>query len=1138
MVHEGACVRPPAATIDEFRSAVQEDIRSQVHATHAMWYLNIKKFRYLNESYGHGMGDVVLDEFADYLGLRIACRGIRMRLGDDRFVVYISQDGYASEDATAAFESLYREFNTRISALGVEHPVDIAAGVYFLTPEDIESPDVDHIIDQANEAHRRAREQGGNHVIFFDYEYAEKQRRANIIENSLENAIAAGEIEVWMQPMIDFVNGEVVAAEVLARWNHAQLGSISPVEFIPVLERAGKISTLDRYIWNTACYVVHNRYMETGDPLVPFSVNVSRAEILDPMLPGYLEELQKHYELPVGTLRLEVTEGAYTERPDELIRVVAELRRRGFIVEMDDFGSGYSSLNMLRNMPVDVLKLDMGFLRKKDSSSQDAVILNSVIRMAHGLDIPVIAEGVETIEQAEMLKTMGCRLMQGYFFAKPMPVEQFFKLLKDTKTAKHTYKSSFGNDKVAQLLDQRSDTAFFFNHCVGPALIFSVSAGRFDIMLTNDELYQELNITRVNESMFRSDMLELLHPEDREVFRRAALRAVDAGSEHCAVRFVTTGAWISCTMRAIDKDESGGVVACYVRDVTEEVELDVAQKAETTEYASHDELTGLLTFHGMDVLIGGSLGKDGGTLVLADVDPIERGGSYGDDGISVEIVGHAANTLRTALPRDAVLARCGEGLFAAFLPKCHTTVDVRAEACNVIDALRSSSTPSGIKVTCSMGIAHLGEGTAVRMGILYRRALRALTVAKINGGDGFLLYETVRKEAKSSIEVFAVELRHATDGELLPARALEGRDLFEVVSRDIDAHHSWSASPAASRSVRDTVFGALRYRSMAEMPGVLSFDYDVSDDVIFLESVDHGGNINQRNIREFQVRLFDYSDKVAPESLARLSTLLADLSYLPTVGTVDLKCRFDDDEQFRWYRFSFTSLRDDNSFVIRGLGYGEDIDLSRESGPWWKERAMHDGLTGLLNREGIEEAIETVQAKHPGGMLFVIDIDDFKAINDTYGHLSGDSVLCEVADTLLAMFREHDVVGRYGADEMVAFITSLTSRQLAHERAQALLEVLRTISIDGKTGITASIGVGVIEGKASFYEYLELADSAVHMAKANGKNGYTVVDECDERIGVHKLSASLRGKRSKDGHRQMEIEARYNLEREQADHGE
>ena len=1123
-------------TMDEFREGMLADLREGAHSNNALWYLNIKKFRFINESYGYSVGDEILSEFEAYLKRRISSRGMVTRIGDDRFAAFISQEFYESDEATSAFEQMYREFNLQLANRGIDQPIEIAAGVYFLTPDDISDPDIDHIIDQANSAHKRAREQGGNHVIFYDYEFAEKQRRENAIEHDLTSSIAAGEIEVWMQPLLDFVKGEVVASEALARWNHARLGRLSPAEFIPVLERAGKIGELDRHIWNVACYEAHNRQIETGEPPVPFSVNVSRAEVLDPELPDYLSGLREKYELPKDTLRLEVTESAYTEQPDELIRAVTCLRDRGFIVEMDDFGSGYSSLNMLRNLPVDILKLDMGFLRHEKSDSSDAVILNSVIRMAHGLDIPIIAEGVETIEQAEMLKTMGCRLMQGYFFAKPMPIEQFYKLLKDTKTAKHTYVPEHTGDRMAQLLDQRGDTAFFFNHCVGPAFIYSASTERYDVLLANDDLYAEFQIDPESVNVFNVDLLSLMDVEGREAFRRASRKADDIGHARCVVKLAKSGRWMEGTIRSVSSTETAGVLVCYVRDATEDSELSELSAVMGRghgEADAHDALTGLLSYHALDALVMGELGKDGGTLVLADIDDFDLFVDKNGQEAANVLVDHVANQMRMRLSKDTLLARCGEGLFAAFLPRTHTTVDARANACAIVDALRTTATRFGHTATCSLGLASIDKGIAVDTAIMYRRALRALTIAKINGGDGFLLYNTVRGEVENPIEVFAVPLRHAPDGEMLPAKALDGEGLFEIISRDFEEHHAWNLPPNGKRSVRDTVFGALRYRSMAEVPGILSFDYDPVDDVIFLESVGEDGKILQRAIGSFSEALFTFGDKVAEESMARLSSLLADMEYMPASGNVDLKCRLFSDESFRWYRFSFTSLRDDKSFVIRGLGYGEDIDLSRESGMWWKDRAMHDGLTGLLNREGLEDAVDMMLAKRDGGMMFVVNVDDFRGINDQMGHLSGDSVLCEVADTLLATFREHDVVGRFGADEMIAFISGYTEHELARKRSKALVDMARDISIGEYGQISVCVGTSVIEGKASFYDFLERADHALHIAKAKGGGQFVVADEADESVKVHRMATSTRSTRSAHGKETMAIEAKWNRERTQ-----
>ena len=627
--------------------------------------------------------------------------------------------------------------------------------------------------------------------------------------------------------------------------------------------------------------------------------------------------------------------------------------------------------------------------------------------------------------------------------------------------------------------------------------------------------------------MFRTDLFALMHPDSRETFRSATKRALASDQARCTVQVANSEMWINCIIRNIGERDIAGTLACYVRDYTAEHELEMAEQAAHQEGGGiHDQQTGLLTYHSLETLIGGRLGRDGGTLALVDID----GYDTLQDVAKRQAVEHVAAMLHAGLPRDSLLARCGEGLFAAFLPGATDRVEVRAKGCEAIDALRSAPITGGEKITCSMGLSSIGASSQVRLGIMYRRALRALTIAKVNGGDAFLLYDTVRDEVKSGIEVFGVQLRHAPDGELLPQKALEGADLFNVISRDFKDRPP-RVEVKGARTVRDTVFGALRYRSMAEVPGILSFDYDIAQDCIHLESVDENEAIYHRTLERFAQRLFEYSDFIASESLARLSTLLADLEYLPVSGNVDLKCKLVADEDFRWYRFSFTSLRDDKSFVIRGLGYGEDIDLSRESGRWWKDRAMHDGLTGLLNREGLEDAVDHMLVKQPGGMMFMVDIDDFKVINDRLGHLSGDAVLCELADTLLATFRDNDAVGRFGSDEMVAFISNINSRELAAKRAEALVSMAHDIVAGSYGSISVSVGVGLLDGKASFYDFLELADHALHAAKAAGKDGFCIAGMQERAAYVHSMVSSEHGGRSERGRERMQVEARYNRER-------
>ncbi|MBQ9604715.1 MAG: EAL domain-containing protein, partial [Firmicutes bacterium] len=215
-------------------------------------------------------------------------------------------------------------------------------------------------------------------------------------------------------------------------WFHPEFGTISPGEFITLFENNGLIQKLDKYVWNEAAAQIA-RWRDEYGVTVPVSVNVSRVDIFNPLLGEMLCDIVKANGLAPEKLLLEITESAYTDNSLQIIDTVNSLRSRGFKIEMDDFGSGYSSLNMLTSLPIDALKLDMKFIRNICSNKKDYMLVGIMVEIAKLLDVPIIAEGVETAEQFNLLKDIGCGIIQGYYFSKPLPPEEFAKLIEKEK---------------------------------------------------------------------------------------------------------------------------------------------------------------------------------------------------------------------------------------------------------------------------------------------------------------------------------------------------------------------------------------------------------------------------------------------------------------------------------------------------------------------------------------------------------------------------------------------------------------------------------------------------------------------------------------------------------------------------------
>lgn len=262
------------------------------------------------------------------------------------------------------------------------------------------------------------------YVAVYDETIREKLLREKGITDVMSSALEEGQFIVYLQPKFSLKDNLITGAEALVRWIHPEWGFMSPGEFIPLFEKNDFIPCLDQYVWETVCAKLRE-WKKKGYTMIPVSVNVSRADIFRSHLEDIFQTLIEKYEIDPGYLHLEITESAYTNHPNQIINTMTRLKEMGFPVEMDDFGSGYSSLNMLSQMNLDILKLDMGFIQNEMKKAAEQSILSDIISMAHRLNLKVVAEGIETEEQAERLRELGCDYAQGYYFAKPMPVEEF-----------------------------------------------------------------------------------------------------------------------------------------------------------------------------------------------------------------------------------------------------------------------------------------------------------------------------------------------------------------------------------------------------------------------------------------------------------------------------------------------------------------------------------------------------------------------------------------------------------------------------------------------------------------------------------------------------------------------------------------
>lgn len=467
----------------EFTAKMLEE-HADLHFSLIYW--NIQKFKVINDLFGRETGDKILINLANALrkefGNGIATYG---RLERDNFICCAQDEVVKSGKWMKLGEINYGKGDS-------SYHFFCCYGLYKIESRE---PAVDSMVDKA----RVAMETVKNNYMK-PYAWYDKSMWGSIIEeqkinSNFREAISENQFKVYYQPICRASDGAVVSAEALVRWEQPGKGLVSPGTFIPLFEKNGFISVLDRYVWAEVCRMLKSR-IDGGLPTVPVSINVSRKEFYNPHLCEDIRNIAKRYNIPMDLIKIEITESAYSDEPQQVQKAVEKLHEYGFIVLMDDFGSGYSSLNTLKDLPIDVLKIDMKFMDCFEQNQKAAIILEAVVRMAKWMKLLVVAEGVETGEEWEYLKRVECDLVQGYHFYKPMPEADFIEILDRMhgdkgKAPKSEWKDfddtviqalSCGNVKENRLLNSMFGGAGVFEMTQDTLEVIQVNAGYYEVV--------------------------------------------------------------------------------------------------------------------------------------------------------------------------------------------------------------------------------------------------------------------------------------------------------------------------------------------------------------------------------------------------------------------------------------------------------------------------------------------------------------------------------------------------------------------------------------------------------------------------------------------------------------------------------
>lgn len=485
---------------DYFIEKANEILKNNPTVVYTFIRIHIEGFKMINEIYGQEKGNIVLQKIANRLRQTIGQEGLYGRFYSDHFAICYPIEREELEQITQSSQYY-------VNCDGAIIRIQLAFGIYI---NEQHYTDATRLLDYAQIALQNQKKEHNHHVTFFKESYLEDLIKKQQITNDMEEALRDNQFQVYLQPQYEIISHKLVGAEALIRWIHPTKGMISPMEFIPIFEGNHFIYKIDCFVFETVCKQLA-KWRKSGK-LIPVSVNLSRIDLQNPDLIPMIKEKIDYYQVSPKYIHLEITESVYTEKHEDIILMITKLQKLGFLIEMDDFGSGYSSLNMLKDVPVDILKLDLQFFSGETHMDKGGDIIRSVVDLAHNLGTLVIAEGVETEREANFLRAIQCRYVQGYLYNKPMPLDEFNVLLQEKTIGEKVLKlkskqilnSYWRSEKFNNLLRDNHEYLFDYD----PLNDYAI----FTYLNDNDEL-NEKSFNLYSQSIYKNNTI---HPDDRQ----------------------------------------------------------------------------------------------------------------------------------------------------------------------------------------------------------------------------------------------------------------------------------------------------------------------------------------------------------------------------------------------------------------------------------------------------------------------------------------------------------------------------------------------------------------------------------------------------------------------------------------------
>lgn len=1128
--------------------------------------LDIERFKVVNDLFGTEEGDKLLHYLGENLYVKIKeMGGICGRLNADNFAICMPHREECGQELVDWSIKLMEDYPIDIHVL-------VNFGVYRV--DNLFTP-ITTMCDRANMAIEKIKGKYNERLAVYNENIRAEMLAEQSIVNEMSYVLERGEFVPYYQPKVNMRTKEIIGAEALVRWHRPDNHMIPPGIFIPIFEKNGFISSLDFYVWEQVCKDIR-KWRQQGLEVVPVSVNVSRLELYNNKLGEILQRLIQKYDIPIKLFQLEITETAYTDNPFQLVKAVEELRSMGFTILMDDFGSGYSSLNMLKDVPVDILKIDLKFLTAGQVENHKGNnILKSVVQMTKRLELPAIAEGVETKEQEDLLLSMGCFRAQGYLYAKPMPEKEFVEkcLLSGNVTPveqKDVVNYTIVNDIMSVLHDEEEIDWYRFILLQMKIEVLEYDF-RHDTLTILNQVSEKLDkaLVRLEIPNCSKHVEDFVHPDDWElawVLLRgekadtAKIRMKNPAEKDIRFR------WYELNCRSIHNDKKDVIyVIAAARCISNEmIREQVMEILSGFDQASSSMLAvkKALQLIGREFLVDRicfmtknqnektSFTKycwvqdefyekvdDIGKFPTREIESITD--KYNKDGILVlqKNESHVlpeqlrkemfSEGVETIVINQVVIdqGNLGAILYQNFdVPRKWQEGELAALGemgkCMALNCGKSLAYERMKYNEVRFEIAL--EQTSFRIwdyDIKTKRLFRSKSIQRSVGYDEYVenVPDTFVEEGiihPSSIEVYTHMYQELAEGRdasaMFKCRHQDGS--FKWMQISYRVLFDEKGNPVRAIGIGDDVNEIYDIKSRSEQNALfrdaiitdaaLYFEVDLqSDRYLLLSDTMVGQGVTKESSyiesNEYLCRRLvvkEHQDRY--RAITAREHLMKSFSEGKRMQNVQYKMRVGS-EKFAWMEATFylyynKVLEDVCCFTcIKNVDDKKRYELALE------ENVKKDPLTGVYNRAAARKMIDTYLQEHgkeQSSAFFMVDLDNFKVINDTFGHCYGDEVLVTVAETLKSSVRPNDLVARIGGDEFVIFLAGADDKEYVYHQAEVILNRLfMTYATEkGKNVLSCSLGIAFSPEQGMDFETLYAkADKAQYHSKAKGKNQYS-----------------------------------------------